>query len=305
MSDENKGYISTIQLYSTKDGPGIRSTVFFMGCNLKCKWCSNPELLTPDIKYMHFEHKCIHCGACVEIASNHSITFAEKGCRIDRQMCSNLAECAEICPQNAYEKIGFEISSKELVHKIMRDKEFYSVSNGGVTFSGGDSILQGDFIIDVAQRLHAQGIHIALDTAGNICWEKMKAIIENVDMVLYDIKAYAGEIHKICTAVDNTLILSNIKHISKMNKDIIIRMIIVPGFNDDMDDVYQRIVFIKSLGPSVKRVDILEYHNLGSGKYARLGIENPIQQIISNNYSLLEKVKKMACELGLNAAILQ
>lgn len=298
-----KGFISTIQRYSTKDGPGIRSTVFCVGCNLRCKWCSNPELMLPGIKYMHFENRCIHCGACVKIAKNNSIKFAEQGCKINRKLCSNMDECMEICPKEAYEKIGYEITSDELVSRLLRDKVFYEKSGGGVTFSGGEAALQGEFVAKSAHFLRNEGVHTALDTAGYLPWASLKKVVENFDLVLYDIKAYDDKIHKACTGVGNELILENAKRITQMKKEMIIRMIVVPGLNDDLNDIAQRMMFIKDLGESVQRVDILKYHTLGTGKYHRLGLTYPIENNLEFDNKKLNKIKELAVCSGLNIHI--
>jgi pyruvate formate lyase activating enzyme len=295
-----KGLISTIQRYSTKDGPGIRSTVFFVGCNLRCKWCANPELMKPGIKYMHFENLCIHCGACVKIAANQSIKFVKVGCVIDRLRCTNIEECMDICPKEAYEKVGYEIRSEDLLEKLLRDALFYEKSGGGVTFSGGEPAFQGDFVIEAANLLRSQGVHVALDTAGYLPWTSLQKVVEAVDMVLYDIKAYDNDIHKACTGVGNEEILDNAKHIARMNKEIIIRMVIVPGWNDDFIDIKKRIMFVKELGSSVTRVDLLRYHNLGIGKYQRLGMKYPLENDIECDEVLLQKIKNLALEQGLN-----
>ena len=297
------GLISTIQRYSTKDGPGIRSTVFFVGCNLRCKWCSNPELMIPGIKYMHFENRCIHCGACVKLATNNSIRFAQQGCAIDRNLCTNLDECMEVCPKDAYERIGYEITSEELVSKLLRDRVFYEKSGGGVTFSGGEAALQGEFVAKAAHLLRDEGIHTALDTAGCVPWETFKKVVEAFDVILYDIKAYDDEIHKACTGVGSKLILENAKHIAEMGKEMIIRMVIVPGWNDDLEDIKKRIMFIKDLGSSVIRVDILKYHKLGVGKYHRIGLTYPMNNYTECNEENLHQIKEMAARYALNIHI--
>lgn len=298
---ERQGFISTIQKYSTKDGPGIRSTVFLMACNLRCKWCSNPELLENRVRLMHFENRCVHCGACVKIAANHSIRFAEAGCVIDRDKCTNMAECAEICPVDAYELVGYHITASDLVEQLLRDQVFYKKSGGGVSFSGGEPALQGAFVAEVSEQLRSQGARTAVDTAGALPWEEMEPVIQAVDLVLYDIKAFDDGIHKHCTGGDNRHILINAEKIAAMNKDLIIRLVIVPGLNDDLNDIKSRITFIKGLGPSVKRVDILNYHSLGKGKYHRLGIEYPISKEGAWSREFLEEIKSYALDHGLNA----
>lgn len=290
-----KGFISNLQFYSTKDGPGIRTTVFCSGCNLKCAWCANPELISGKRNFFHYKQRCIHCGSCVNIAS-HAITFANQGCLIDRSQSFDWNEVADICPKDAYEIKGTFIDPQTLTDKLLRDKDFYDESMGGVTFSGGEPALQPDFIIECAKLLHQNNIHVALDTAGCIEWSTLKNIIEEIDLVLFDIKAFDSVIHKECTQRDNKLILNNIKNISNMKKDIWIRLVIVPGWNDDLTDIRKRLQFIRSLGSFVKRVDVLKYHNLGASKYEQLGQNYSIHPNTICSKRLLSSIKKIAEE---------
>jgi glycyl-radical enzyme activating protein len=297
---EVKGLISTIQKYSTKDGPGLRSTVFLVGCNLRCKWCSNPELIEPGTKVMYFDQRCKQCGACVSIAVDHSIKFFESACKIDRQKCTNIAECVDVCSYDAYEKVGYEITSIDLYKKLIRDQVFYAMSGGGVTFSGGEPGLQAEFVHQTAKLLRADGIHVALDTAGLLCWNKLEILLGEVDLVLYDIKAFNPDIHHQCTGVNNKQILENAKLISETGKPMVIRMIIVPQMNDAIEDIMARLDFIKSLGNAVKQVDILEYHKLGLGKYHRLGYQYQLDDSPECKGAFIAEVKQRAISIGLN-----
>ena len=300
---EVKGLISTIQKYSTKDGPGLRSTVFVVGCNLRCKWCANPELIDPGTKVMYFENRCKQCGACVAIAANNSIEFSGKYCKIDREKCTNLEECIAVCSYEAYEKIGYQITANELYKKLKRDEVFYKTSGGGVTFSGGEAGLQDDFVYETAKLLRADGIQVALDTAGLINWNKIERLLDQVDLVLYDIKAFNSNIHKKCTGVDNEIIIENAKLIAKKGKPMFIRMVIVPEMNDDIEDIKARFKFIKGLGDAVKQVDMLKYHKLGLGKYLRIGMEYQLEQIPECKDSFVEDLKQLATNYGLNFTI--
>ena len=248
------GLISEVQSYSIKDGPGIRSTVFMIGCPLRCKWCCNPELMLPGKKNMHFTE------------NNHSFT----------------------------KEVGYEIDSHVLYEKLMRDKVFYEESDGGVTFSGGEPCLQAEFVNETASYLKHSGIHTALDTCGYVSNEEMMRAIKNMDLILFDLKAFDTKIHERCTGKDNHQILDNLYAIAEKGKDIWIRMVIVPGWNDDLKDVEKRFEVIHSLGSVVKRVDILPYHTLGEGKYARLGIPYPLKgtPYVSDGY--LDQLKVLA-----------
>ena len=298
-----KALISNIQNYSTKDGPGIRTTVFFTGCNLKCVWCSNPELIEPGIKVMYFENRCRRCGKCAETAVNNSIILTESGCEIDREKCTNIEECMEVCPYEAYEKSGYEISVQDLYNKLIRDKIFFEQSGGGVTFSGGEAGLQYEFLSEIGAELQKDNIHTALDTAGLITWEKLEKAINSMNMVLFDIKAYDSRLHRKYTGAGNELILENIKKTAAKNKELIIRMIIVPGMNDNMEDIKKRISFIKELGSAVKQIDILKYHNLGEGKYKSLGMIYSVPKDLYREEGFWKKVKEMASETGVKVTI--
>lgn len=298
-----KALISKIQHYSTKDGPGLRTTVFFMGCNLRCQWCANPENLENKKRVFYFKDRCKHCGLCVKYAENESIQFAEVGCRIDRDRCTNLMDMVDLCPYDAYELVGKEMTSDELVRKLLRDKEFYQVGEGGVTFSGGEAALQADFLLEVCEKLHEERIHVCLDTAGLIRTEIFEKLITNADMVLLDIKAFDSAIHEKCTAVSNEKILENAKLLSRKNIPTIVRMVIVPGYNDDEADLKARIDFVASLGDCVKQLDFLKYHIYGIGKYEKLDEIYPLVGTSDVSDELIEKLCEYAKDKGLTVTV--
>jgi len=297
------GFISKIQRYSTKDGPGIRSTVFLIECNLKCHWCSNPELIDSGKKYFYFRERCVKCGNCVKVAINDSIKLTDNGCKIDRAKCTNISQCADSCYYDAYEPVGFEISPIELTEKLLRDKDFYDQSKGGVTFSGGEPALQPTFLIETAKLLRKSGIHIALDTAGLVAEEIMKEIASNVDLILYDIKAFDSKLHKACTGKDNHGILNNAITMAKLNKPMIIRLTIVSEYNDDENDFIARLNFVKKLGDAVQQIDIIKYHNFGEGKYVRLGMDNKARKLKEPSDGLIHKYANLAAKVAKKVTI--
>jgi pyruvate formate lyase activating enzyme len=274
-----RGLISHIQRYSTKDGPGIRTTVFMMGCNLRCLWCSNPETLTQDIKVLYHKNLCQQCGRCVNSAVDGSIVLSANGCLIDREKCGNLLDMIDICPFNAYQSQGTYYTVDELADLILKDKTFFDTSKGGVTFSGGEATLQADFILQVVKILKKHDVHVTLDTAGLFDLDKIKSLIDLTDLILYDIKTYDDDLHISLTQVSNGLILDNLIKLSELNKDIIVRLIIVPNLNDDILDYQNRLNFIKRLPNPVKQIDILPYHQLGIGKYQALGLDYPLKDV--------------------------
>ena len=273
----NSGLISKIQRYSTKDGPGLRSTAFLVGCNMKCVWCSNPELIGEGVKILHHPQLCVHCGACTAL-SGGAITFGEEGCMIDRERCGNLAECAAACYYDAYETVGYTVSPEELADWLSRDKAFYDMSGGGVTFSGGEPALQAEFVIETARILRRSGIRVAVDTAGSVPWERLGPLAFEADLILYDIKAFDANIHLTCTGEDNRIILENAQKLAEAGKDMIIRMIVAPGYNDQREDIKARRSFAAALGPCVRKVEVLKLHHLGESKYRSLGITYPLKK---------------------------
>ena len=289
-----KGLISQIQHYSTKDGPGIRTTVFFMGCNLHCKWCANPETILPGKKIMYHKQKCMGCGTCVQAAPPSSIRLTEEGCVIDRKLCTNLNDMVEICPYDAYEERGQEIGVEELRRKLNRDIIFYRNSGGGVTFSGGEACLQRDFLLEVMRLLKEDGIHMALDTAGNWEYERVLPLLELADLILYDIKAFDSGLHRACTGVGNERILENARKIAGMKKNMHIRLVLGPGVNDQREDVLERFRFVRSLGDAVRQTDLLPYHRLGVGKYQALGIPYELLETQEYREDQVEELKELA-----------
>ena len=292
-----QGFISRIQHYSTKDGPGIRSTVFMVGCNLHCAWCSNPELISHQSSLLYYRERCHKCGSCA-LLYPQAIAVKSDGCQIDRSKIADFDALVEVCPYDCYEKIGYWIDSDELLSRLLKDKEFYDNSDGGVTFSGGEAALQSDFVLECTNKLHEHGVKVALDTAGNIPFKKIKPLIEAVDLVLYDIKHSDSKIHEAYTGVSNELILNNLKEINKMGKDVFIRMVTIPG----LEDLKERIDLIKDYR-CIRQIDILPYHIMGVGKYERLGLSYTLNDLPPVNDELIEQAVKYGEQCGLKMTV--
>lgn len=300
---ETTGLITNIQHYSTKDGPGVRTTVFMTGCNLRCKWCSNPESMYPDKKVMYHAAKCRRCGACARCAADGSITVAPDGCKIDREKCTNLFDLPDVCNYDAYEIKGSEMTPAELAKKLLRDEAFYKTSSGGVTFSGGECLLQYEFVLESMRLLKGHEIPIALDTAGLWDFEAVRPALELADLILYDIKAFDSGIHEACTGIGNEIILDNARRLAQMDKAMFLRLIVVPGMNDAESDLKQRLGFAASLGGAVKQVDLLKYHRLGLGKYRDLGLEYPIPEAPEATDSDVARTLEYGRSLGLKITV--
>ncbi len=270
------GLISRVQKYSTKDGPGIRDTVFFKGCSLGCLWCSNPELIRPRPDLLYTRSKCVSCGVCMDACPHGALSFdSDNFIVIDREKCTACEECAAVCPEGALELVGKEITVHELVAELLKDEVFYQSSGGGVTFSGGEPLYQAGFVCQVAGQLKNFGIHTALDTAGDVSWSRFEEVLDVIDLVLYDIKTADRALHQRLTGRDNDLILANARLLARRGVPMHIRLVMVPGVNDGVDDLKARMEFITELA-SVKQVDLLPYHRYGVGKYASLGLDYPL-----------------------------
>ncbi len=246
-----KAIIFDIVRNSYVDGPGIRTTVFFKGCNLRCKWCHNPESLRGKKEILFYENRCTNCRRCKDLTVD------------DKEfLCFNDAK--EIC--------GREYFVDELLSEILKDKAYYENSGGGVTFSGGECMLQIDFLTRILKRCKENGIHTAVDTAGNVSWESFKKILPYTDLFLYDIKCFSEELHIKYTSVSNKLILENLKKLSQEFKnEIIVRIPVIGGVNDDVGELERIYEFLTEI--NLSKVELLPYHMMGKHKYDALGLE--------------------------------
>jgi len=260
--------IYNIQRFSTHDGPGIRTTVFFKGCTLKCEWCHNPESISFNKELQYLEEHCINCGHCAAVCTAKAHQMDPNGCHVfDRTRCTNCFACTEVCFADALKSIGTEKTDAETFRSLLTDLEYYKTSGGGVTFSGGESMVQIDCLSELLKLCHEAGIHTAVDTAGNVAWSSFEQIIPYVDLFLYDIKTYDSDLHKKLTGSDNTRILDNLRKLSSLNKRIHIRIPFIPGLNDlEMSNIAD---FLSDM--NIEKIDLLPYNRLGEGKHISIG----------------------------------
>lgn len=254
------GMIFDIQRSSVVDGPGIRTTVFLKGCNLKCKWCHNPESQSFKQQMMFYKDKCTGCGKCKEVCPNNL------------EKCDFCGKCVLYCPHDARQLCGKEYSADEVIKEVIKDKIFYETSCGGVTFSGGECMMQIDFLEEVLKKCKENEIHTAVDTAGNVSWESFERILPYTDLFLYDVKCFTEELHKEGTGVSNKKILENLRKISEsFSGDIIIRIPVITGFNDDIEELKKIADMLKSIKHT--SVELLPYHRMGENKYNAIDME--------------------------------
>lgn len=244
-----KGLLFDIQRFSVHDGPGIRTTVFMKGCPLRCQWCHNPEGLYAEIQLQFFEENCIHCGACNK-----------------RSMLSD----AQKCPTGALRVCGKVMDASEVFSEIMKDQPFYG-NDGGVTFSGGECLLQADFVAEVLAMAKARNLTTAIDTSGYVAWEEFEKVLEVCDLFLYDVKMLDRKMHKKFTGVDNELILDNLKKLSLLKKPVWIRIPIIPDVNDSIQEMTAIAEFLGQL-KNIRDITLMPYNTLGKSKYKTLGM---------------------------------
>lgn len=265
------GTVFDIQRYSIDDGPGIRTTIFFKGCPLSCKWCHNPEGIKTNIEIGLYHDKCITCKKCMEVCEMGAHFFEEKHI-FNRDKCNFCMRCVAICPSNALIAFGGEVTVDELIKEILKDKSFYDFSGGGVTLSGGEPTLQMNFIKEILSRCKDNNIHTAIETCGFFNYKEFGETIEMIDLVIFDVKVFDSAKHREYTGVDNRIILSNLKKLSKDHLNIWMRVPLIPGVNTDIQEIREISEFTRSLD-NVKRVEILPFHRFGIYKYKALGIE--------------------------------
>ncbi len=264
-----QGTVFDIKRFSIHDGPGIRTTVFFKGCPLSCWWCHNPESQAAEPELVFRANRCIRCGACLTACPEDAISMDSDGVSTDMEMCTRCGACVEVCYAEARELVGREMSVAQVVAEVERDVPFFDGSGGGVTFSGGEPLMQWRFLLGLLQACQEREIHTALDTCGFSPWEALDRVREHVDLFLYDLKLVDDARHRKFTGVSNASILSNLHALSREGHRIVLRVPIIPGVNDD-DASVQRIGAFAAALPHLDGVDLLPYHHAGVDKYERL-----------------------------------
>ena len=268
------GTIFDIKRYAIHDGPGIRTTVFLKGCPLSCAWCHNPGSWQQDPQPSVRVMRCQGCARCVDACTHGAITLENGKADTDPKICVRCGECQEVCLADAREILGRSVTAEDLVTEIERDRVFFDESGGGVTFSGGEPLAQADFLCEVLKACHDQRLHTAVDTTCYAQVDVVERVAQQTDLFLCDLKHMDSEQHELFTGVRNELILSNIRLLSDRDHPLHLRVPLIPGFNDQENNIQQSIDFIKSIH-TVQRVDILPYNRAGLDKTERLGMHGP------------------------------
>jgi len=296
------GTVFNIQRYSIDDGPGIRTTVFFKGCPLSCVWCSNPESQNLEPELMHRDSLCKRCYRCVAACPVGAITVGANGIEIDRDVCTVCGDCVEVCPHDAMRITGKEMSVDEVFDVIRRDADFYRDSGGGVTLSGGEVLLQPEFALEILKRSKEAGFHTTVDTAGQGDTEGLKRLFPYVDLFYFDIKHIDPQIHRAQAGRTNETILRNFKEVAASGVPFVVRVPVVPGFNDTADAISD-IADLVATASSGATVHLLPYHRYGQQKYDMLGLDYELESAVTPSEDFLKAARKIVESHGLKCEV--
>lgn len=300
MSASDRGLVFNIQKYSIQDGPGIRTTVFLKGCPLHCAWCHNPESISPRKEILLLENRCIGCAQC-RSACRYGVAFDSSApLAVHSVRCDTCGQCIDACPTGARQMVGREMTVDQVLADIRRDRTFYEDSGGGVTFSGGEPLLQAGFLKRVLQGCRQEGISTAIDTCGHAPREALLELASLTDLFLYDLKLMDDDLHRHYTGVSNHRILENLQALGRLHDRIWVRVPVVPGVNDGAEAMGAIAAFVRSLR-GVRQVNLLPYHRAAQHKQHALGGDPAFYRLEPPSPEVIESAMAVFREAGLAA----
>jgi len=293
-----KALIFDIKKFAVHDGPGIRTTVFFKGCNLRCVWCHNPESIHSYPEIAFFEDKCIACGNCFKACKTGALRLVEGKALYEEAKCTRCGSCTEVCYAEARFMYGKWMTLDAVLEEIMKDKPFYDNSGGGATFSGGEPLLQAEFVAELARLCHANGVTVAVDTAASVPWSAVEMVLPHTDYFLVDLKIMDSELHRKHCGTPVEMIHDNLRRLSKAGARIVIRVPVIPGYTDSQENLRRIAEFAHGL-KGVESLELLPYHGLGESKYRRLGRQYLLSGVKAPPRERLEELAAHAQRFGL------
>ena len=300
---DSKGTIFDLKKFAVHDGPGIRTTVFFKGCPLRCLWCHNPEGISPLKEVMVYSSRCLKsCRDCLAACLRHALRKAGGTVLLDRGRCNGCGACARVCPAEALRNAGDSTTVGEVMGELSKDKPFYQESGGGVTCSGGEPLQQPGFLRALLAECRRQKLHTAVDTSGHAPYEVLEGLLPLTDLFLYDLKVVNEARHQRLTGGSNRLILRNLTKLSRSGCSLAIRVPLVPGCNDRPGDLEEMADFCASL-PQRHPVHLLPYHRGYGGKAKRLGLADPLAGTMPPTRAMLLRAKDIFANRNLNVLI--
>ena len=293
-----KGKIFDIQRFCVHDGPGIRTTVFFKGCPLRCVWCHNPESQLMRTELAFYSHKCVNCGECAGVCSSGVHSFNENTHGVERERCVACGACIRVCPYAATELLGKEVTAEEVINEVVRDAIFYKNSGGGLTVSGGEPLMQPQFLIELLTRAKESGLHTAIETCGYASADVVGRVAELTDLFLFDIKETDDERHRALTGVPFEPIKQTLALLDSLGANVILRCPIIPTVNDRDAHLVAIGQLARQYG-CVRDVEVMAYHTIGANKYDALSRENTLRGLPpmtdEQKQACINKIRSVKC----------
>ncbi|MBN1662487.1 MAG: glycyl-radical enzyme activating protein [Deltaproteobacteria bacterium] len=300
----HKGLISRVERFSLHDGPGIRTLIVMKGCPLRCRWCSSPYTQSADPEILYIKGRCQGCGRCIAVCPNQAIAFetVDGPVKTDRSRCIGCGACAAVCVNRARELSGRHYTAAELFREVEKDAAFYRRSGGGITVGGGEPTMQAAFVREFLALCRSHLFHTAMETSAYTPWEKLAPLLDLLDIVYMDLKHVDERRHIQWTGASNRVILENIRRAAQENH-LILRIPVIPGFNDSAENISASAKFVKELGNNVVRLELLPYHQFGIHKYGELERLYPLESVTPPPDAHMKELRGMVRSFGLDCEI--